>query len=87
MAVVITTKTGDPKTAQADALIVPISPGAGVPDGIAAAFDGQLAGALEANGFSGKRGDVVAYPTFGKLGARTLVLTDLQQDEALVLAP
>jgi len=83
MAVAITTKTGDAKTAQADALIVPIGAGAGIPDGITSAFDGQLAGALEANGFSGKRGEVVAYPTFGKLGARTLVLTGLgdQSDE------
>lgn len=77
MAVAITTKSGDAKSAQTDALIVPVGAGAGVPEGIAAAFDGQLAGALEANGFSGKRGEVVAYPTFGKLGARTLVLTGL----------
>jgi leucyl aminopeptidase len=77
MAVAITTKTGDATKAQADALIVPVGPGAGLPDGITSAFDGQLAGALEANGFSGKRGDLVAYPTFGKLGARTLVLTGL----------
>jgi leucyl aminopeptidase len=76
MAVTITTKTGDAKTAQTDALIVPVG-GAGVPGWVAGAFEGQLAGALEANGFSGKRGEVVAYPTFGKLGARTLVLTGL----------
>jgi leucyl aminopeptidase len=77
MAVAITTKTGDATTAQADALILPVAPGASVPDTITGAFDGQLAVALETNGFGGKRGDLVAYPTFGKLGARTLVLTGL----------
>ena len=76
MAVSITTKTGDATTAQADALIVPVGP-AGVPEAISGAFGGQLAGVLEAQGFAGKRGEVVAYPTFGKLAARTLVLTGL----------
>ena len=82
MAVSITTKMGDATTAQADALIVPVGAGAALGDGITKAFDGQLAGLLEATGFGGKRGEVVAYPTFGKLGARTLVLTALGERTA-----
>ena len=82
MAVSITTKTGDATTAQADALIVPVGAGAAIGDSITKAFDGQLAGLLEATGFGGKRGEVVAYPTFGKLGARTLVLTALGERTA-----
>ncbi len=77
MAPTFTTKTGDPTTASADALIVPIGAGASPPDAIGGAFDGQLAGLLEARGFTGKAGDVAAFPTFGKLAARTLVLTGL----------
>ncbi|HEY8602001.1 MAG TPA: leucyl aminopeptidase [Thermomicrobiales bacterium] len=79
MAPTFTAKTGDAATATTEALIVPIGPGAAVPSAIAGAFDGQLAGVLEARGFSGKAGEVAAFPTFGRLGARTLILTGTGQ--------
>ncbi len=82
MAPTFTTKTGDPAGAAADALIVSIGAGAAVPDGIAGAFDGQLAGVLEASGFTGKRGELVALPTFGKLAARTLILAGIGERTA-----
>lgn len=79
MAPRFTTKSGDVVTASADALVLPVYAGAGVPQGLDGGerFGGHLATALEAAGFTGKRGDVAAFPTFGKLGARTLVLAGL----------
>jgi leucyl aminopeptidase len=79
MALTITTQSGDVLTASADAVILPVMAGAGVPAGLEGAerFDGQLASALEATGFTGKQGQVAAFPTFGKLPARTLVLAGL----------
>jgi leucyl aminopeptidase len=76
MALTITTKTGDALTAGADALILPVAAGAGVPGGLDGndRFAGQLAPVLDATGFTGKAGQVAAVPTFGKLPARTLVL-------------
>lgn len=78
MALTITTRSGDAMTASADALILPVyaGEGAGALDN-AERFDGQLAPVLEATGFTGKAGQVTAVPTFGKLGARTLVLAGL----------
>lgn len=75
MAPTFTAKTGDAAGAQAQALIVPIGAGEAVSTGIAGAFDGQLAGVLEATGFTGKRGDLASFATFGRLPARSLVLT------------
>ncbi|MHB8644463.1 MAG: leucyl aminopeptidase [Thermomicrobiales bacterium] len=79
MALSFTTKTGDALAANADALILPVAAGAGVPAGLDGAerFNGQLAPVLDATGFTGKAGQVTAVPTFGKLPARTLVLTGL----------
>ena len=79
MALTITTKSGDVLTASADAVILPVMAGAGVPTGLDGAerFDGHLASALEATGFTGKQGQVASVPTFGKLPARTLVLTGI----------
>ena len=74
MAPTFTTKTGDPTGASADALIVPIGAGAALPAAIGGAFVGQLADVLEARGFAGKAGEIAAFPTFGRLGVRTLVL-------------
>jgi leucyl aminopeptidase len=79
MAPTFTAKTGDVATATSDAVIVPVGAGAALPSAIAAAFDGQLAAVLEGRGFSGKAGEVAAFSTFGKLGARTLVLTGTGQ--------
>ena len=79
MAPTFTAKTGDVSTATSDALIVPIGAGAALPAAIAGAFDGQLAAVLEARGFSGKAGEVAAFSTFGRLGARALVLTGTGQ--------
>src|SRR4051794_1041833 len=79
MAPRFTTKSGDVLTASADALVLPVYAGAGVPQGLDGGerFGGHLATALEGAGFTGKRGDVAAFPTFGKLGARTLILAGL----------
>src|SRR5690242_7856785 len=76
MALTITTKTGDALTASADALILPVAAGAGVPGELDGndRFAGQLAPVLDATGFTGKAGQVAAVPTFGKLPARALVL-------------
>ena len=74
MALTFSTQTGDPAGARADALIVPIGAGEAVPAGIVGAFEGHLAGLLEASGFGGKRGEIAAFPSFGRLGARTVVL-------------
>ena len=74
MAPIFTAQTGDAAGARADALIVPIGAGEAAPASIAGAFDGQLAGVLEAAGFTGKRGNSAAFATFGRLPARTLVL-------------
>lgn len=78
MALTITTQSGDMLAASADALILPIYAGEGVGalDG-AERFNRQLAPVLESSGFTGKAGQVVAVPTFGKLTARTLVLAGL----------
>ena len=78
MALTITTQSGDMLAASADALILPIYAGEGVGalDG-AERFNGQLAPVLESSGFTGKAGQVVAVPTFGKLTAHTLVLAGL----------
>jgi leucyl aminopeptidase len=79
MALRFTTKSGDVLTASADALVLPVYAGAGVPEGLDSSerFGGHLASTLEATGFTGKRGDLAAFPTFGKLGARTLILAGL----------
>jgi leucyl aminopeptidase len=79
MALTFTTQTGDVLTASADAVVLPVYAGAGVPDGLDSGerFGGHLATALDASGFTGKRGDLAAFPTFGKLGARTLILAAL----------
>ncbi len=76
MALTITTKSGDALMASADAIILPVRAGAGVPAGLDGSdrFNGQLASVLDATGFTGKAGQVTAIPTFGKLPARTLVL-------------
>src|SRR5947209_4720406 len=76
MALSITTKSGDVLTAGADAVVLPVLAGAGVPAGLDGVerFAGQLAPALDATGFTGKQGQVAAFPTFGKLPARTLIL-------------
>jgi leucyl aminopeptidase len=76
MALTITTKSGDALTASADALILPVAAGAGVPGELDGndRFAGQLAPVLDATGFTGKAGQVAAVPTFGKLPARALVL-------------
>ncbi|MDQ2788048.1 MAG: leucyl aminopeptidase [Chloroflexota bacterium] len=77
MALTITTKSGDALTAAVDALILPVRTGAGIPGGLDGndRFGGELAPVLDATGFTGKAGQVAAVPTFGKLPARTLVLT------------
>jgi leucyl aminopeptidase len=77
MAPQITTRTGDATGASADALLVPAYAGEAVPGGLDARFDGQLAPTLEAAGFEGKRGQVAAFATFGRLPARWLVLAGL----------
>ena len=82
MAPTFTAKTGDAATATSDALIVPVGAGATVPASLAEAFDGQLASTLEARGFAGKVGEVAAFATFGRLGARTLVLTGTGEQSA-----
>ncbi|MDQ6602302.1 MAG: leucyl aminopeptidase [Chloroflexota bacterium] len=83
MALTITTKSGDALTAGADALILPVVAGAGVPAGLDGGerFDGQLAPVLDATGFTGKTGQVTAVPTFGKLPARMLVLAGLGEKD------
>ena len=73
----ITTNRGDATTANADALVVPTYTGEPVASGLDAHFDGHLAPLLEAAEFTGKRGAVAAYPTFGALPARWLILTGL----------
>ncbi len=75
MALTFTTKSGDATGASADALIVPIGAGAALPEAIAGAFDGGLAGVLTTRGFTGKAGEVASFPTFGRLGAAAVVLT------------
>ena len=79
MALTITTQSGDVLTASADALIVPVW--ARVRPcrrgGSAGSIRGGLAGGARGKGFTGKRGDIAAFPTFGRLPARTLVLTGL----------
>jgi leucyl aminopeptidase len=79
MALTITTQSGDVLTASADAVILPVMAGAGVPAGLDGTerFAGQLASALEMIGFTGKQGQVASVPTFGKLPSRTLVLAGI----------
>lgn len=77
MAPTFTSKTGDATGASADALIVPVGAGAALPETIAGAFDGNLAGVLETRSFTGKAGEVASFPTFGRLGAGALILTGL----------
>ena len=73
----ITTNRGDATAANADALVLPVYTGEPVASGLDARFDGHLAPILAAAGFTGKRGEVAAYPTFGALPARWLILTGL----------
>lgn len=81
MALNFTTKTGDALTTSADALILPVYVGGGVPEALGATFGGQLASVIEMAGFTGKRGEVVSLPTFGNLPARLLVLTGLGEPD------
>ncbi len=82
MAPTFTTKSGDATGASAEALIVPIGAGAALPEAIAGAFDGGLAGVLTARGFTGKAGEVASFPTFGRLGAASVVLTGTGEQSA-----
>ncbi len=82
MAPTFTTKSGDATGASADALIVPIGAGAPLPEAIAGAFDGGLAGVLTARGFTGKAGEIASFPTFGRLGAASIVLTGTGEPSA-----
>src|SRR5438128_1540090 len=79
MALSITTRSGNALTASADALILPVLAGAGVPAGLDGAerFGGQLSPVLDPTGFTGKQGQVAAVPTFGRLPARALVLAGI----------
>src|SRR5690242_16329094 len=72
-----TFQTGDAFTADADALIVPLYAAEPLPDALNARFDGQLQATLAAAQLAGKRKDLLAFPTFGRLPARWLVLTGL----------
>jgi leucyl aminopeptidase len=73
----ITTNIGDATSANADALVLPIYAGELVASGLDARFGGHLAPLLAAARFTGKRGEVAAYPTFGALPAHWLILTGL----------
>jgi leucyl aminopeptidase len=78
----ITTNRGDATAANADALVLPVYTGEPVTSGLDARFDGHLAPILAAAEFTGKRGEVAAYPTFGALPARWLILTGLGERAA-----
>ena len=82
MAPPFTTKSGDATGASADALIVPIGAGAALPEAIMGAFDGGLAGVLTTRGFTGKAGEIASFPTFGRLGAASVVLTGVGEASA-----
>ncbi len=75
MAPTFSTKSGDAAKAKTDALILSLSATTALPKAIDKAFGGQLTELLEARGFNGKAGEVAAFPTFGKLGVRTVVIT------------
>jgi leucyl aminopeptidase len=78
----ITTNIGDATAANADALVLPMYAGELVASGLDARFGGHLAPLLAAAEFTGKRGEVAAYPTFGALPARWLILTGLGERAA-----
>jgi leucyl aminopeptidase len=82
MAPTFTTKSGDATGASADALIVPIGAGAALPEAIVGAFDGGLAGVLATRGFTGKAGELASFPTFGRLGAASVILTGVGEPGA-----
>ncbi|MGI8858468.1 MAG: leucyl aminopeptidase [Thermomicrobiales bacterium] len=73
----ISTKMGGATVADADGLILPVYTDEPIASGLDARFDRRLAPTLAAAGFTGKRGEVAAYPTFGVLPARWLILTGL----------
>jgi leucyl aminopeptidase len=63
--------------AKADVLAVPVFAGPELGPGAeeaVAALDAPVAPLLEARGFKGKAGEVLALPTFGRLPAATLLL-------------
>src|SRR5689334_19216715 len=77
MALSFTTRTGEATTTKADALIVPVFDGEPVSTDLHASLGNHLRATLEEAGFTGKRSDLAAFPTFGLLPARLLVLTGL----------
>ncbi len=82
--------SGSPATAEADAVIVGLLPGAGderarlAPGAqeIDAAFDGELAALLAVAGATGKADEVVKIPTRGVIGAPLLVAVGLGKPAA-----
>ena len=67
----IAVRSGDALTASADALVMPVFAGEGPAGGLDAKFDGQLGPTMAAAKFTGKRGELLASATFGRLPART----------------
>jgi leucyl aminopeptidase len=73
----VTLAKADAVTAKADLLAVPVFAGAELGPGAeeaVAALGAPLAPLLEARGFTGKAGDVAAFPTLGRLPATVLLL-------------
>jgi leucyl aminopeptidase len=73
----ITARVGDALATAVDALIVPVYAGEAVAAELDERFDGHLRVTLSAAGFTGRRKELAAFPTFGRLPARWLVLTGL----------
>lgn len=73
----MTTRVGDVYTTSADALVMAVRAGGGLPEGLDERFAGQLTPTLAAAQFSGKRDEIAAYTTFGQLPARWLVLAGI----------
>src|SRR4029453_16673123 len=73
----VTLAKADPVTTKADLLAVPVFAGAELGPGAeeaVAALGAPLTPLLEARGFTGKAGDVAAFPTLGRLPAAVLLL-------------
>ena len=78
--------TTAPAAQEADVLVLPVfqgpEPGPGVDDA-GKALDADLAGILERNGLTGKRGETLTVPTFSRLPAASVLLVGLgRKDEA-----
>jgi leucyl aminopeptidase len=66
-----------PRAPKADLFVVPVFSGARLGPGaqlVDDAIDGKLVEFMQETGFDGKRGDVLAVPTGGQLGARAALL-------------